>query len=447
MFTLGPDCIHPSQTTFNLDGSEESTTPHIETLYCLCVAVDALPERRRILLVGSRLLPFRHAGDKNFWLDVIARLPGLDFEVEVLSVTLEDVEAPAPYPCHYVRPIPMFPPLAGAMFNEESSGLRGTNNYTSKTVSFPRLMSAVRAMSESFHPDVIHFIDNYGPVMLTVRPFARGIPTSISAPTYNRVRFLYDFMLLQSLWSFDRVVPYTHAYANRLLAIGLDHSRVRRIPWGVDVARLHPPSPEEREAARTSLGIGGDTLLVGWSGFTQQATERDLEFAAAVARRTLKDFPKDFSFHFCFKPEHFRERYRSLESPGMRVHASPEEFTTVRLASDLLISPLVEGGVTVGPPLTWLEFMAMGVPIMSTPADGVEEAVIDSKTGLIVETVAEASDALEALRTDLGRLRGYSAAARRLVTEEFTADRSAQEYASLWREMAEDNPRRKSRQV
>src|SRR5438034_10004418 len=39
----------------------------------------------RIMIVGERILPFRHAGDKNFWLDMIRRLLVAGHEVEALS--------------------------------------------------------------------------------------------------------------------------------------------------------------------------------------------------------------------------------------------------------------------------------------------------------------------------------------------------------------------------
>src|SRR3989475_6019257 len=39
----------------------------------------------RIMIVGERILPFRHAGDKNFWLDMIRRLLVAGHEVEAVS--------------------------------------------------------------------------------------------------------------------------------------------------------------------------------------------------------------------------------------------------------------------------------------------------------------------------------------------------------------------------
>ncbi len=401
-----------------------------------------MPGHTRVLLVGSRVLPFRHAGDKNFWLDLIERLPEIGIDVQVLSVTLDEVKESATYPCQYVRPFAVFTPGGRSMFNQQSSWLRGTNNYPSKTVSFPRILSAIRRLDRSFRPDVIHFIDNYGPVMLSLRPMFRLMPLAISAPTYHRRHPLYDMMLLESFRSFDRVVPFTRAYAERLRELGLDGSLVRWIPWGVDTSRFQPPSSEERAAARAQLGLKPDDFVVVWAGFPQQTSMVDLDFASSVARQCIKETPEGLAFEFCFKPEHFDPRFKMLEGPGIRVRGSAEEYSTVRRASDVLLSPFLEKRATVGPALTWLEFMSMGIPVITTEAPGVEDAIAQGESGLVRPSVELTCEAIRNLQSDREGLRRLQEGARRVVSERFTVDRSAMGYSSLWREMAEDRPRR-----
>jgi glycosyltransferase involved in cell wall biosynthesis len=395
----------------------------------------------RVLLVGSRLLPYRHAGDKNFWLDLIDRLLHVGWEFQVLSVTLEDVPASTRYSCRYLKPVPMFPPSRTSLFNEDSEGLRGTNNYTSKAVTFPKILVTLRKMNHDFHPDIIHFLDNYGPVMLALRPFFPSMPLAISAPTYDRSRALYDLMLRESFRSFDRIVPFTHAYGNRLREIGVPVSRMQHIPWGVDTSRFRPATEDERRQARSQLGLAEDDLVVMWTGFTQQTTLRDLGFAVEVSRRALESGTHGLSFVFCFKPEHFKEGYRDLGRPGIHVHGSAESFDLARRAADALMSPFLSPNAIVGPPLTWLEFMAMGIPVVSTPALGIDEAIVSNQTGILESSVDEMAVAILSLRASPERLRELSAGARNLVVGRYTVERAAREYAELWSNLVRERQR------
>jgi glycosyltransferase involved in cell wall biosynthesis len=386
----------------------------------------------RILLVGSRLLPYRHAGDKNFWLDLIDRLLPVGWEFQALSVTLEDVPASTRYSCRYLKPVPMYLPSGTSRFNKDSEGLRGTNNYTSKAMTFPKILVTLRRMNHDFQPDIIHFLDNYGPVMLALRPFFSRTPLAISAPTYDRSRALYDLMLRESFRSFDRVVPFTHAYENRLREIGFPGSRMQHIPWGVDPTRFRPVTEDERREARSQLGLAGDDLVVMWTGFTQQTTLRDFDFAVQVSRKALESGTHGLSFVFCFKPEHFQESYRDIGRPGILVHGSAESFDLARRAADALMSPFLSLNATVGPPLTWLEFMAMGIPVVSTPALGTDEVIVSDETGILASSVDGMAEAILSLRASPEHLRELAAGARSLVLGRYTVERAAREYAELW---------------
>ena len=154
----------------------------------------------RIMIVGERILPFRHAGDKNFWLDMIRRLLVAGHEVEALSVDIEATPGNG-LPIRHVPQIPVyFRP--DARFNAEHAQFGGVNNYVSKTTNVPIIFREVRRRQRTFRPDVIHFADNFGPATVILRAISRKVPLTLSAPTYHRNRPLYDVMLLASFSSF-----------------------------------------------------------------------------------------------------------------------------------------------------------------------------------------------------------------------------------------------------
>lgn len=375
-----------------------------------------------------RILPFRHAGDKNFWLDIIRGLLAAGHDVEALSVDLESPPTDG-LPIRHVPQIPVyFRP--DARFNPSHRAYGGVNNYASKTTTLPIIFREVRRRQREFRPDVIHFADNFGPGMIGLRPICGRIPLTVSAPTYQRNRPLYDVMLLASFASFNVIVPFSDAYCRRLLELDIRPERIRRIRWGIDTARFTPPTAEERDAARTRLGLEPGTFVVLWTGFTQQTSAQDLHTAIRVAELVLED--RRCEFVFCFKPEHYREGYRSFERPGLKVVSSAESFHAARTAADVFLSPIQDARSTAAPPLVWPEILAMGIPILTTKIPGTDEAVVDGESGFTIRSPEEARGRLLEIAADSALQRRLRDGARRIAVERFSVDRAMDEYVDMW---------------
>ena len=375
-----------------------------------------------------RILPFRHAGDKNFWLDVIQRLLAAGHEVEALSVDLDSPPTDG-LPIRHVPQIPVyFRP--DARFNPGHRQYGGVNNYASKTTTLPIIFREIRRRQKEFRPDVIHFADNFGPGMIGLRPICGRVPLTVSAPTYHRNRPLYDIMLLASFASFDVIVPFSDAYYRRLVELDIRPERIRRIRWGIDTSRFTPPTAAERDAARARLGLAPGTFVVLWTGFTQQTSEQDLHAAIRTAQLVLQD--RRCEFVFCFKPEHFREEYRSFERPGLKVVSSAESFHAARTAADVFLSPILDDRSTAAPPLVWPEILAMGIPILTTNIPGTDEAVVDGQCGFTVRSPEEAGERLMEIAADPALQRRLREGARRIAVERFSVDRATDEYVDMW---------------
>jgi glycosyltransferase involved in cell wall biosynthesis len=388
----------------------------------------------RILLVGTRVLPFRHGGDKNFWLDMIRGLIGQGHAVEVLSLMLDPLP-PSDLPIRRIESIPVYlrPDLR---FNPEYRYLAGTNNYASRTASLPRIVQEVRRRLKEFRPDVVHFADNYGPAMIGLRAACGPVPLTISAPTYQRTMSLYDLFLRASFSSFNVVVPFSDAYRQRLLEIGLPPERVQRIRWGIDVERFAPPSPAERAAARMKLGIDDGQFVVMWTGFIQQTNAKDLQFAVRTAEYALEHGPPGLVFLFCFKPEHYKETWKQFERSRLRVFGTADQFHAAVGSADLLLSPIQDTRSTAAPPLAWLECFAKGIPILTTDAPGTTEAVVPGVSGFAVPSQEEAQKRLLEIVEDPTLARRLRDGARQVAVERYSTARALQEYVDLWSRLA-----------
>ena len=382
----------------------------------------------RIMIVGERILPFRHAGDKNFWLDMIRRLLVAGHEVEALSVDIEATPGNG-LPIRHVPQIPIyFRP--DARFNAEHSQFGGVNNYVSKTTNVPIIFREVRRRQRTFRADVIHFADNFGPATVLLRAISRKVPLTLSAPTYHRNRPLYDVMLLASFSSFAVVVPFSEAYRRRLLELGFPSGRIRRIRWGIDISLFKPPTEDERAAARASLGLERGKFVVLWTGFTQQTNETDLREAIRIATLTLERRPLEFIF--CFKREHFKPVFRNFERPGVRVVNTPEAFRSACTAADVFLCPIQDPRSIAAPPLVWPELLAMGIPILTTDTPGTDEAVVEGESGFAVRSPEEAQGRLLEIEADSALQRRLRDGARRIAVERFSVDRAMDEYVDMW---------------
>ncbi len=92
-------------------------------------------------------------------------------------------------------------------------------------------------------------------------------------------------------------------------------------------------------------------------------------------------------------------------------------------------------GVMDGIPVSLMEAMAIGVPVVSCPVSGIPELVEDGRTGLLVPPAdpVRLADALERLLGDAGLCARLAEAARKKVEREFdiarVADRLVEAFA------------------
>lgn len=91
-----------------------------------------------------------------------------------------------------------------------------------------------------------------------------------------------------------------------------------------------------------------------------------------------------------------------------------------------------------GFPITILEAMAAGKPIVATDVGGCAEAVVHGETGLIVppEDPPGLAEAIASLLADPDRARAMGEAGRRRVEREFTVDRMVEQHLALYEQSA-----------
>ena len=116
----------------------------------------------------------------------------------------------------------------------------------------------------------------------------------------------------------------------------------------------------------------------------------------------------------------------------VRMVASSDDVPGLLAAADLLVLASRFEGL----PLVALEAMAAGRAVVGTRVIGLEEAVVDGVTGLLVppDDPAALADAVAYALEDADRRAAWGAAGRDLQAREFTAHRMAQETAAVYAE-------------
>jgi glycosyltransferase involved in cell wall biosynthesis len=205
-----------------------------------------------------------------------------------------------------------------------------------------------------------------------------------------------------------------------------------RIPNGIPVSDYAPP-PCAREEVRASLAIPDDApTFVSVGRLDPQKNSRSLIEAFASRRLRL------LGAHLLFAGDGQLRRELEDQASGLgiddRVHflGVRADIPRVLAAADVFVLP----SRYEGNPLTVMEAMAAGKPVLATAVGCVPELVSEG-AGLLVapgDGTALESAMLE-LATDLPRARARGAAAARIARARFDASVMASAYEKLYAEV------------
>ena len=226
-----------------------------------------------------------------------------------------------------------------------------------------------------------------------------------------------------SLGAVDGFFCVSESLRGLLIERGYPRDRVVTVRSGLEQAELSGSDASAGHAAGSYPCLGTTTRLVA---------VKDVELLLEAAALIRRAYPELRLIVMGDGPERERLETRAAEL-GLgeaaqftgRVSDVPERLKELDV---FLITSVYEGGVS----MSVLEAMAAGLPVVVTAAGGVEEAVVDGKTGFVVtrdqERGALAAALAERTATLLDdptlRARMGAAGAER-VRAEFTIDRTA----------------------
>jgi L-malate glycosyltransferase len=251
-------------------------------------------------------------------------------------------------------------------------------------------------------------------------------------PDYpRRKRIMANRLLLERR---DRVIAVGEAVRQALLHNeGIPARRVGVIHNGIDLARFTARS-EDRRAVRQELGIGPVDLLLlqvaRLDPIKDHATALRTVARVAAQRPDVRllivgEGPQLHAIQEQMVQQQLSDRVRLL---GLRT-----DVPRLLAAADVFLLTSTSEGI----PLTVLEAMAAGVPVVSTAVGGVGEIIADGVTGLLAPPGDDAAlaDAVGRLAAQPDFRREMSRRGRERVETLFSETRMLDSYDRLYREM------------
>jgi glycosyltransferase involved in cell wall biosynthesis len=241
----------------------------------------------------------------------------------------------------------------------------------------------------------------------------------------------------------DALIAVSPEVRDDLVRLGIaPESKITVIRLGLDLESRVAATPDARRQLRASLGIPDDAFVVGWLGRMTEIKRADdllraLALLGPAAHLVLAgDGPLRGDLEALAHELGIATR---THFTGFR-----DDVGSIYAASDTIALTSANEGT----PVTVIEALAAGVPVVSTAVGGVADIVEPGRTGFLVPRgdTAAIADALRRLEQD-PELRGHmGAVARETVIERYSVPRLVDDVDKLYRHLLDTVPMRKRAQ-
>jgi len=215
---------------------------------------------------------------------------------------------------------------------------------------------------------------------------------------------------------------------------GVDAAKVRIVPNGVDPEEFKPVAETDREGGRRRLGLGSEpcVLFVG-----SLIPRKGLPFLVEAAKKIVKEY-SETKFVIVGEGPLKSQLLSNLETANLSGNfkflgnVKEDMLPAVYNSADVFALPSIQEGQGIA----LLEAQASARPVVAFDVGGVNEAVRNGETGLLVKrgSSEELADALLKLLSDKVLREKMGASGRRFVIENFNWDICAQKMLNVYRE-------------
>jgi len=293
------------------------------------------------------------------------------------------------------------------------------------------VVANIRALSARTGADVVHAHGYKADIYVYFALRRLGIPLVSTCHTW------YDNDLMVSLYGtadrfvlrkYARIVAVSSEVKERLLKAGVRDAKIRLVQNGIDLRPFDAASPSLRGDARSER-----MLIVGLVG--RLSKEKGIDIFLRAAARVLANFPNTRFVVVGDGPD--KDALQAL-SDELNIHDSVsllgrrDDMPSVYASLDVMVSSSRQEGL----PIAVLEGMASGLPLVATAVGEVPSVVLDGRTGVLLpaEDVGLLARGIESLLGDASKRNRFGAAGRKLIEEQFSAERMTADYLRVYEE-------------
>jgi len=242
----------------------------------------------------------------------------------------------------------------------------------------------------------------------------------------------------RALWQWtNQVVCVSETHRRQLVdVIGYPREKIKPIFNGVDTTRFSP-MPAEKTAIRKKMGLGAETICIGTLGSFRTVKNQALLLSAAD--QVLKITP---NVHLVFVGEGPLKVGLMAEADKLRIRGQVHflgartDIPELLNAFDIFVLPSLMEGM----PISVLEAMSCGIPVVASAVGGLPEVIEDGKSGLLFPSKDPTALAavLSGLIADKEKRLALGQEGRRRVLSSFSVEKMVGKYHALYRSLLAD---------
>jgi glycosyltransferase involved in cell wall biosynthesis len=304
-------------------------------------------------------------------------------------------------------------------------------------LSVPRLARSLRGKEI----DLLFSLDHHNALFMgAAASKLAGVPSRVlgihsTGLWGKKSSFTLSDKLIMPLYS--KVIALSEPHAEYIERMGLvDRSKIEIIHNGVDISRFAPPTTAtERSRLRSVLGLPDGSFIIVIVAALRPEKNHEMLI------RSIRALPEGLRPHLLIAGTGEEEgNLKSLVkewglSENVEFMGNREDVHRVLAASDLFV--LCSHPVVETMPLSILEAMSTGLPVIATRVGSVEEILTDGIHGLVIDPgdEGELTKSIARMIEDALRREEMGRRGRERVVELFSQERMVASYAGLFRDL------------